>query len=189
MKRPYRQQQRAEDQARTRQRIVDAAVALHQEQGIAATSMSGIAARAGVGKVTVYRHFPDEAAMVQACSGHYFSQHPLPDPDTWRAIADPLERLRRGLAETYAYHRETEAMIASVLPEMGGHPLMAPYHDHWRRVAQVLAQPWPVPGAPMLKASLALALSFESWRLLTRGQGLSEEQAIELMLRMIPPVQ
>ena len=139
-KRPYRLKSRAESRDRTRQRIVEAAIELHQAKGIAATSMNDIAERAGVGKVTVYRHFSDEAALVGACSGQYFRRHPFPDPEDWHAIADPHERLRRGLSETYAYHRETEPMIARVLPEARGLPVIAPYDDHWRRTRWLAAQ-------------------------------------------------
>ena len=60
-----------------------------------------------MGRVTVYRHFPDELALARACSGHYFERHPVPDLERWRAIADPTERLRTGLREAYAYHRAT----------------------------------------------------------------------------------
>jgi len=185
-KRSYQLKSRAESRDRTRRKIVEAAVSLHQAKGIAATSMNDIAERAGVGKVTVYRHFPDEAALLGACSGLYFGRHPFPDPECWRGIADPRERLRRGLAETYAYHRETEPMIARVLPEARGLPIMAPYDDHWRRCAEILAEGWPAKGSGknLLRAGLALALSFDTWRLLVRDQGLTDQEAAELMARI-----
>jgi AcrR family transcriptional regulator len=186
MKRPYRQKLRAEAQAETRQRIVEAAMELHETQGVAATSMSDIAARAGVGKVTVYRHFADEEAVLGACSGTYFGRHPLPEPEAWLAVSDPVERLRLGLAETYAYHRETERMMLSVLPELRGTPLVEPYHAHWRRAAETLAAAWPEPArTPELTGAIALALSLDTWVLLVRTQGLSDAQAIGLMLRMV----
>ncbi|UCF76781.1 MAG: TetR/AcrR family transcriptional regulator [Betaproteobacteria bacterium] len=188
MTRSYQLKQRAEDQARTRQRIVDATVELHQARGIAATSVADVAARAGVGKATVYRHFPDEAALLGACSGQYFERHPFPDPEKWRAIADPRERLRYALRETYAYHRETEPMIARVLPEIGDGPIAAPYHAHWRRMVEVLVEAWPAAkrDTPVLTAALALALDFGTWRLLVRDQRLAEEAAIGLMLHLFP---
>lgn len=185
-KRPYRLRSRAESQDRTRQKIVEAAIELHQVKGIAATSMNDVAERAAVGKVTVYRHFPNAAALLGACSGQYFERHPFPDPETWRATQDPLARLRRGLAETYAYHRETEPMIARVLPEARGQPVMAPYDDHWRHCADILAEVCPATGRrkKLLKAALALALSFDTWHTLVRGQGLTDEEAVELMTRV-----
>ncbi len=186
MKRAYRLKRRAERQERTRQRIIDAAIELHQTIGPAATTVSEIAARAQVGRVTVYRHFPDEATLSRACSGKYFERHPFPDPDRWRAIADPVDRLRTGLGETYAYHRATEAMITHVLADARDNPVIAPYHAHWRQAAAVLAEPWRLRGrrGTLLRAGIAVALSFDTWRTLTREQGLADEQALELMLRL-----
>ena len=186
MKRSYQLKRRAEGQDRTRQKIVDAAIELHQAKGLAATTMNDIAERAKVGKVTVYRHFPDGAALVSACSGQYFQHHPLPDPEGWRRIQDASERLRRGLRDTYAYHRATEPMMIRVLAEARDLPVMVPYHSHWQRAADILAAAWPVSDrrkAP-LKAALALALSFDTWHLLVRAQRLTDDQAIELMMRL-----
>lgn len=187
MKRPYRKTRRAEAQEETRRKIVDATIALHQAKGIAATSMSDIAERAGVGKVTVYRHFPDEAALVAACSGHYFEQHPPPDIEAWRQDADPLKRLRRGLRETYRFHRKTEPMMAQVLAEARDMPVVEPYFALWRRAVDILAEPWPAKGADrkQLHAALALAVSFETWRVLVRERGLSDAQAADLMVRIV----
>jgi len=186
MKRSYQLKLREEAQGRTRQKIIDAAIELHQSKGLAATTVGDIAERAKVGKVTVYRHFPDEAAMVTACSGQYFQRHPLPDPEDWRRIQDASERLRQGLRDTYAYHRATEPMMIRVLAEARDLPVMVPYHAHWQRAADVLAAAWPasVRRNPLLKAALALSLSFDTWHLLVRSECLTDNQAIELMTRL-----
>jgi AcrR family transcriptional regulator len=186
MSRSYQLKRRAERQDETRQRIVEAAIELHQTIGPAATTMSQIAERARVGRVTVYRHFPDESTLARACSGQYFERHPLPDPDAWQAIADPSERLRTGLTQTYAYHSATEAMMTRVLADARDHPVMAPYHAHWSRAADVLVTPWRRRGRrrKLLRAAIALALSFDTWRTLVREQLLESENALELMLRV-----
>ncbi len=189
MTRPYNLKRRAERQDETRQRIVDATIELHQTLGPAATTISQIAERAGVGRVTVYRHFPDELTLAGACSGQYFARNPAPDPDGWRAIADPGERLKRGLRDTYAYHRSTERMISHVLADARDHPVVAPYHELWRHATDVLLEPWRVRGRrrALLRAGIALALSFDTWRTLAREQGLADDQAVELMLRLTRP--
>jgi len=189
MARRYRLQRRAERQEETRQRIVDATIELHQTVGPLAASISDIAERAGVGRVTVYRHFPDELELAKACSGHYFACHPFPDPERWRSIRDPRERLRAGLADAYAYHRSTEAMMSRILADARDHPVTRPYHDHWRRAADVLASGWGVRGRrrALLRAGIGLAIGFDAWRALTRDQGLSDADAVELMLRLAEP--
>jgi AcrR family transcriptional regulator len=187
MARSYDLKRRAERQEETRRRIVEAAVELHQEEGPAATTVSDIARRAGVGRVTVYRHFADETEILRACSGLYFQRHPPPDPEKWRAVENSVDRLRLGLAETYAYHRETEEMMTPVLADIPEHEVVQPYFELWSHATDVLLDPWRSRGRrrSMLRAGIALALSFHTWRQLVREQGLSEEQAIELAMRLV----
>src|SRR5512139_3404474 len=98
MARPYTMRRRAERQAETRQRIVEAAVDLHGSVGPARTTFSMVAERAGVQRHTLYAHFPDERSLYLACSGLAFERDPMPEAEAWRAIADRGERLRVGLA-------------------------------------------------------------------------------------------
>ncbi|MFJ6793760.1 TetR/AcrR family transcriptional regulator [Streptomyces sp. NPDC091268] len=48
----------------SRQAIIDAAFGLCAERGFAAITIEGIAARAGVGKTTIYRWWPSKAAIL-----------------------------------------------------------------------------------------------------------------------------
>jgi AcrR family transcriptional regulator len=134
----------------------------------------------------VYRHFPDEGALFAACSGHYFAQHPFPDIERWRRIPVPRDRLREGLVESYAWHGENGKMISMALAEARDLPIMAPYHRFWDSAAEALTEAWRPRGRrrSSLKAAIALALSFETHRTLTRDQRLTDGQAIELMLRL-----
>ena len=68
MARTYTLKRRAEQQAETRQRIVEAAVDLHGTVGPALTTFSMVAERAGVQRHTLYAHFPDERSLYLACS-------------------------------------------------------------------------------------------------------------------------
>jgi AcrR family transcriptional regulator len=187
MGRGYELKRRAEHQQRTRERIVEAAIELHQTLGPRATTVSDIAKRAGVGRVTVYRHFPDEIALGRACSGRYNQRNPLPDPHAWEPIENPSERLRSALRQTYAYHRATEAMMTRVLADGRDHEITAPYHAHWQRAADILLQPWRARGQrrKQLRAAIALALSFDTWRTLARDHGLTDEQAIDVAMRLV----
>jgi AcrR family transcriptional regulator len=184
--REYRLRRRAEQQDGTRRRIVDAAIELHRTIGPAATTISDIADRAGVGRVTVYRHFPDELTLFRACSGSYLDRNPLPDPRRWEAIADPLERLRSGLVEVYEYHQAHEEIFTHVLADARDHEVMTPYHAHWERAADVLVASWRARGRrrALLRAGIGLALSFDAWRSLVRDHGLSNDQAVHVALRL-----
>src|SRR5205809_5806240 len=100
--RSYRMQRRAESQQQTRRRITESAVELHGTLGPSRTSISAVAAHAGVRRSTLYRHFPDEAALFAACTAHWLDANPQPDLARWAAITEPDARLGAGFAELYA---------------------------------------------------------------------------------------
>src|SRR5688500_10745162 len=104
MPRKYELKKRAEAQDETRRRITEATVELHGTIGPARTTISAIAERAGVQRLTVYRHFPDERALLGACTSHWRERHPPPDPGPWTAIEDPRERAERALGELYGWY-------------------------------------------------------------------------------------
>src|SRR6476469_3626409 len=114
-KRPYRMTRRAELEAQTRRRITESAVALHEEPGPAQTSISAIAERAGVRRSTIYRHFPDEDALVAACSSHWRAANPPPDREAWSSIEGTAERTRTALRALYEVYGSTAAMYVSLL--------------------------------------------------------------------------
>src|SRR3982751_245793 len=85
-KRPYRMKRRAQLEEQTRLRITESAMQLHGSVGPARTSMSAVAEHAGVTRSTLYRHFPDEEALFDACSSHWASLNPPPDLGRWAAV-------------------------------------------------------------------------------------------------------
>lgn len=193
--RPYRQKARAEHQAQTRRRIVEAAVALHLERGPAQTSINAIAERAGVNRVTVYRHFPDTRMLLEACSAHARRVNPPPDAKAWRTIDDPRRRTELGLTQLYDYFRRTEAAWANILRDAEVEPLVKEMAEK-RRLADlreardVLLAAWPRRPArrPLLRAVLGLAVDFRTWQTLCRREGLDDRTAVALMVRLATAV-
>jgi AcrR family transcriptional regulator len=191
MTRKYDMTRRAKRKEETRRRIVEATVELHETVGMARTTISAVAEKAGVERLTVYRHFPDERALFTACSGHWSAANPPPDPASWTQIADPKERLRSALTEVYAYHRRTEPMMSNVVRDVQVHPItreMAePYYQLFEQMRYVLATGWGVEDErlPLLLATVGHALDFQTWRSLARQQGLNDEQAVEVMIGMV----
>ena len=189
--RPYRLKRRAERQDETRRRITEATMALHQEVGPAATTISAIAERAGVERLTVYRHFPDEGDLFRACQSHFLAEHPMPDLNAWAAIAEPSARLRRALSDLYARYDATEAMTANILRDAPGIPTLATLIKdmpaYYLAARALLAAPFAAPSTPRLEllAAVGHALDFETWRSLVRRQGLSQEQATDLMVAFV----
>jgi AcrR family transcriptional regulator len=196
----YKLKKRAERQEETRLRIARATLELHETIGPSLTTRSAIAERAGVGRPTVYSHFPDDLSLGMACSSLEMSENPLPDPGPWEEISDPEGRLRVALTELYAYFRRRERLWANIFrdlemprskddPEaqLTGDETMKPVLAHWERMKEILAEDWgPSDGTfLLLRGAIGVALDFQTWRTMTREQGLSEEQAIALMAGMM----
>jgi AcrR family transcriptional regulator len=176
---------RAEQMGHTRQRIVEAAVHLHGSVGPAATTIAGIADLAKVTRVTVYRHFPDETALFNACSAHWMSQQRLPDPGAWEQIGDPAQRLRTGLADLYRYYRAGADMLTHIYRDFAALPETHQWllRDLDNRHCQILAAPFPGEAGQRrrLRAVIGHASSFWTWHSLCLGQGLADQEAVEVM--------
>jgi AcrR family transcriptional regulator len=190
-KRPYRMKHRAELEELTRRRITESAVALHQEVGPAHTSISAIAERAGVRRSTVYRHFPDEEALFAACSSHWRAANPPPDRRSWSSIQNPAERTRTALREVYAFYGSTERMYVSLLRDEALVPSvqrrLRDFYRYLRSIQDDLAAGRGLRGrrAHYVRAAIGHALAFPTWRSLTHEQGLSNDDAVALMCRLV----
>jgi AcrR family transcriptional regulator len=190
-RRVYRKRRRAQLEAETRLRITEAAVDLHGSVGPARTTISAVADRAGVQRATVYRHFPDEDALFDACSSHWMAQHPLPDPAAWGKIEDPRERLPVALGELYewyergAYMLERTTRDLALVPAL--RPSMAAFRDGLDAAADAILRGRPERGARRrrVRAAVGHALAFETWRSLVRHQGMSRSETIELMEALV----
>jgi AcrR family transcriptional regulator len=188
--RKYEQRQRAESQSETRRRIVEATVELHETIGPARTTISGIAERAHVQRLTVYRHFADERALFSACSAHWAAENPLPDPAAWATVTDPLERLRVALREIYAFFRATEGMTANLLRDLPDSSALQetaePFLQYWETVRLTLDRGWTTRGhrRGLTRAVIGHAVEFETWRSLARRQGLDDLAAADLMVEL-----
>jgi hypothetical protein len=99
-----------------------------------------------VERLTVYRHFPEERALLSACSAQYTADNPPPNPGPWSGVRDPEERLSQALAEVYSYYRRTEPMVSSSVRDAPLKPVifevLAPFFAHWERMRDVLAVGW-----------------------------------------------
>jgi AcrR family transcriptional regulator len=180
---------RADDIAETRRRIVQAAVRLHGTIGPAATTISALAEEAGVTRLTVYRHFPDESALFAACSQHWASGQVLPSPEAWRQLGDPAQRLRAGLSDLYRFYRDAEPMLTNVRRDQASVPAEirkrteatdAGYRD-------TLLRPFALrgPRRKRVGAVLGHAVSFWTWRSLCLDQGLTNREAAEAMTALV----
>ncbi|HLM31251.1 MAG TPA: helix-turn-helix domain-containing protein [Solirubrobacterales bacterium] len=191
MTRPYRKRRRAELEEETRRRITQATMELHELVGPAQTTVSAIAERAGVQRATVYRHFPDDTALITACSAHWMMLNPAPDIAAWAAIGDVDERLRTALAELYAWYERTETMVELLNRDRGSVPALDERlrlrDAYFAAALETLLRGRPERGGRRRRArgAIAHALEFETWRSLVRHQGLAQSEAVELLARLV----
>lgn len=189
-KRSYTLGKRAEAREETRRRIVEATMELHEEIGPRATSISAIAERAGVQRLTVYRHFPDEAAILRACSTHWLSLNPPPDPGTWAALAEGERRAAAAFAAFYGYYGRTQRMWTAVYRDLAEVAALQPPVGEFLRFLQGVGEELlrhlgdRGEAQPALAATVHHALAFQTWQSLEQ-QGLSDAAKVALVGRWI----
>lgn len=190
-KRKYEKKRRAELEAETRRRITESAVELHGSVGPAQTSISAVAEHAGVRRSTVYRHFPDEAALFDACSSHWRQANPLPDLGRWAAIEDPDERLGAALGELYEFYGRTERMLDNLLRDedtvQSVTRTFRRFRDYIAAARDTLMAGRPERGRARerVRAAIGHALAFRTWQSLVREQGIDSSHAADLMCRLV----
>jgi AcrR family transcriptional regulator len=167
--RTYTKVRRAETEEATRRRIVSAMVALHEEVGPARTTVSAIAERAGVERLTVYRHFPDEPSMLRACSAHWNALHP--PPAVASSTGDPVAECRRTIVTFYGWYRANTAMLTRIAADARHMPLVAaliaPFDDYLDQISAELDGRWPRRSTRRAK-TIRHALELSTWQSLER---------------------
>lgn len=186
--RKYRLKVRAERQAETRQRIVEATAALHEEVGPARTTVAEIARRAGVQRLTVYNNFPTETELIDACGQHWTHLNPTPDPSAALAIDDAEERLQAVLGPLFRWYRKHARAIEHlqrdrlVMPSLDG-VMRIRMDQQFAHLADALSSGFAPDGRrpKQMHAAIALALDFWTWRRLA-NEGISDDDAASVMV-------
>lgn len=187
-RRRYELRKRADTMAETRLRITEAAVALHGSVGPSRTTVAAIAEHAGVQRHTVYRHFPTDEDLFAACTAHYWSQHPWPDPQSWEEIAAPSDRLAAALGELYGFYAAIEPMLTNVLRDADFLPVVQRALDAYLAFADDVAGRLATglsDRRPLTCAAVRHAVDFRTWRSLVRDCDLDPAEAVELMVVMV----
>lgn len=169
----------------TRQRIVDAALALHTSRGPASTSVRDIAARADVSLVTVYRHFPAADEIYRACRARFFEKYPPPRFEVKPKDARE-ERVRALLRQLYGYYDAVGDLMWPVLrdselvPEVGAG--FREMEKSFTEIAEqaVLAGGRPTPDLQRVVDLVVLFMSLATWRTLVRVRGRTSLETAEL---------
>jgi AcrR family transcriptional regulator len=190
--RKYELKARAQSRERTRQRIAKAAAELHAEIGPAQTTVAEIARRAGVSRLTVYKHFPDDAALYPACSAHYLAEHPLPDFAAALASEDPVQRVHSLLRAVYAdWYRAWPGMMRNLQRDRRSDPVLDDFMRAngdvaLRGLADALTAGFELEPehAARVRSMVLIALDFWTWERLA-AEGMDDEAAAGLMAEAI----
>lgn len=190
-RRRYRLGKRAEAAEDTRRRIVEAAYALHAEQGIVATTMKQIAERAGVAVGTVYHHFPEYADAIAACGAYTSERTPMPTAADFAGLASIEARLR-ALARAWFAHYAKLPGWARLYGEREAVPLLGHViaEQQRRRMAQLAEALRPLKVPVELRRVAAALLDSGTW-LSLRAAGFTPAKAADavadlLAARLLP---
>jgi AcrR family transcriptional regulator len=188
-RRSYVLKARAERAAETRARIVDAIMHLHGDVGPRATTVSAIAERAGVERLTVYRHFEGEDEMFAACSHRYLELNPPPRPEDWAGETDPVARTQAGLAAIFAFFNRTAPLFSKIYRDVDDFPvltkIMGGFDAYLRSLADDLASVWPSDSRRTRRlAILRHAVKFQTWRSM-EDDGITNPEKLRMLLEWI----
>jgi AcrR family transcriptional regulator len=173
---------RASATAETRKRIVDAAIALHAEKGVADTSWADIARRADVALGTVYRYFPTHEQLVPACTSENALRIKPPTAAVLTGVRRADQRLTRLVSELFAFYERAAPWTPRASVDRERIPVLDGILKHREAALRSLVEETLGPHrrrrrAP--EATLALC-SFGVWKSLT-GSGLTTQAAADLI--------
>jgi AcrR family transcriptional regulator len=191
--RAYDRSRRDEAMAETRQRIVDATIALHAEQGSRRTTYAMIAERADVAIPTVYNYFPTLTDLFGACITDTASRAPVVGPKTLAGTSDPGRRLAALVPALFARYRFLAPWLrwsqheAHLIPELGA------FHARFREQHLQLIRDAIAPRGGGRASAVAVGLvevltGYSSWETLTQDHGLSDDQAAAAVLSVLRPI-
>ncbi|MFY9615491.1 MAG: TetR/AcrR family transcriptional regulator [Candidatus Dormiibacterota bacterium] len=188
MAREYKMVKRREKVEETRRRIAKATYELHSTIGPALATIALIAEQAGLPRQTVYRNFGNQLDLFRSCIAFGLELNPLPDPEGWRSITDPRDRLQVGLTQLYRWFEGSEAVMTNSLRDYGvvqeaAEKAMEPVETGFHRIYETLAEGWTEepPVAPLL----SMAVDFSIWKKLHREQGMSSSAIVEMWSELI----
>ena len=96
---------READRALSRERIVRAAVAIADAEGMVSVTMRRLATELDVAVMSLYRHVPSKEELAVLMVDHIFGEAPLPDPPPagWRERIEVVARMQWALGKRHPW--------------------------------------------------------------------------------------
>jgi AcrR family transcriptional regulator len=169
----------------TRQRILEATLALHSEKGILGTSWQDIAKRADVSVGTVYKHFPSLDELVPACGELMYAITRPPSledaPEIFAGVSSLDERLERLVSELFGFYERGAPYIETDFQERQL-PVVQEWEAYMRATIEGLVREALLPARPdedTVQAVSAL-LDFSTFKSFL-DRDIQKDQAEEIM--------
>lgn len=121
--------------ARSEEVIMRATLDLMAEEGFAGLTVDAVAARAGVGKATIYRHWGSRAKLVYAAASCFQAEEPDPNTGTLRGdLTEVLTGMLAFLAES-----DTGRVLPSLVDAAARDPELAELREEHVRAKRARA--------------------------------------------------
>jgi AcrR family transcriptional regulator len=137
--RGYTLRRRAETTAATRRRILDAAVELYREVGVAATTLTAIADGADVARGTIVHHFGSSDGLLGAVLDDVLDRLEVPEERILDGIEDPDTRIRTFVDAMIAFQERSQPYWTMFEGEMQRPELQKREASYWEAFEGLLA--------------------------------------------------
>jgi AcrR family transcriptional regulator len=161
----------------THERVLDAAADAFLERWYDDVTLADVAKRAGVSGQTVINHFGGKEQLAAAAHARVgerietrrYRPEPGDVPGLMEALIDDYEHTGDAIVRLLALEEKVPSL----------QPLLASGRESHRRWLEEMF------GAPELVPELVVATDVYSWKLLRRDQGLSRDETLAAMLRIV----
>ena len=179
--RRYSMSVRAEQAARTRERILAAALACYRDKGISATSLQAVARRAGVSPATILNHFGSAEALADAVIEELSSTLQVPDDSGW-PDEEPSARVRRLVSEMFEFYERSRPWFDVFRAELGEAPALRQGEDaYWRTIGELYARTFGAALADDRSRAAVFGLTSPATFVALRDAGMAVTDAADLI--------
>jgi AcrR family transcriptional regulator len=189
MPRRYSMGRRAEQVEQTRDRILEAALALYAEQGVEATSLRQVAGSADVSPGTVLNHFTDADGLATAVVDRILASIDVPTPAIFTGAATRAEKVDRIMDELFTFYERTEHWFHLFGEELTTVPALRQGEQRfWAAVGDLFGEALGPAISDRKVAGAAFGLTSPGTFSALRAAGLTVDEAAELVASAINSV-
>lgn len=179
--RPYVLGKRGTASAVTRQRILQAAMELYRERGIAGTTIQAIAGRADVARGTVVNHFGTAEQLLEVVLDDIIASLGYPDERVVEGVDEAPDRIRRYVDALFRFFERSEETWSVVSSDLDLPALKRREAEYYEVVGRLYTAAFaPLDGDRLIAAAARAYVNYAPLHDL-RVAGLSLDEAIDVV--------